>query len=343
VIASVPSFSGKARPRSPLRLLENPLGILLLLCLAAFPRASNGGPLVPGTLEHGGRTRKYYVLAPSAAPGNRRLPLVIAFHGGKGKAHRFPAFTGLDRIAPARNLLAVFPQGIDGFWYDEAYADAFPDRSGIDDAGFVVRLLERIMDRHPVDPGRVYAVGMSNGGVFCLELARKASEHFAAVAALVAQVPRRAAPAPPPPRPVSVLFLNGTDDPFVPFEGGDIRVKLYPWPGKGAKRGSVLSVEQSVGLWLDYNGISGEPNVRRLPDRDPEDGARAKRFAWKAPSRDVSVVLYKIIGGGHTLPGKEQYLPRRVIGNTCRDFDAFEAVCDFFLRHEKAETPSARE
>jgi polyhydroxybutyrate depolymerase len=47
------------------------------------------------------------------------------------------------------------------------------------------------------------------------------------------------------------------------------------------------------------------------------------------------VILIRLEGGGHTWPGGLQYLPERLIGGVCRDFDATELIWTFFRRHSK--------
>ena len=50
---------------------------------------------------------------------------------------------------------------------------------------------------------------------------------------------------------------------------------------------------------------------------------------WSSDDSPYEVVLYEVRGGGHTLPGGEQYLPERIVGRTCGDFEAAPAVWRF--------------
>ena len=47
------------------------------------------------------------------------------------------------------------------------------------------------------------------------------------------------------------------------------------------------------------------------------------------------MLLYVEAGAGHTWPGGSQYLPKGVIGGVCRDFDATQAIWDFFKTHPR--------
>jgi len=70
-------------------------------------------------------------------------------------------------------------------------------------------------------------------------------------------------------------------------------------------------------------------------DIEKNDGSTVERTEWINKDTGLAVVLYKVIGGGHTWPGAKQYLPVRTIGNTCRDFNASEVIYLFFSKHAK--------
>jgi polyhydroxybutyrate depolymerase len=53
------------------------------------------------------------------------------------------------------------------------------------------------------------------------------------------------------------------------------------------------------------------------------------------------VLYYKIEGGGHTWPDGPQFLPKFIIGPTCRQFDATQTIWEFLKAHPKnSESPS---
>ncbi len=85
----------------------------------------------------------------------------------------------------------------------------------VDDLGFISALLDTLMADYPVDPRRIYATGMSNGGKMTHRLGIERASRFAAVAPVVVTllgVEQRSA------HPVSALLLNGMRDTF-PHEG----------------------------------------------------------------------------------------------------------------------------
>jgi polyhydroxybutyrate depolymerase len=248
------------------------------------------------------------------------MPLVVALHGGGGSASGFARYTGLQDLADEMGFIVVFPQGLNNRWYDSIHLSREPEMEWVDDTGFIAALVESVGRAHSTGP--VFVMGLSNGGMFVQELLVTRGDLFSGGASVVSQMP--AGFAGHTSNPVPVLFMNGTLDPLVPYGGGTVTL---PW---GETRGEVLSTNESVALWLGWNGIGCEPELTFLPDTDPEDGATAVLSEWSKDGR-VVVALCTIEGGGHTLPGGRQYLPPRIVGNTCRDLDGSRAILEFFL------------
>ncbi len=104
----------------------------------------------------------------------------------------------------------------------------------------------------------------------------------------------------------------------------------------GGRLGSELGAKATALRWEDADGIRAEAAAGELPDTDPTDGCRARWQRWSGGRKRTEVWLYTLVGGGHTWPGGPQYLPQRLVGRVCRDFDATFAIWDFFSRHGKA-------
>jgi polyhydroxybutyrate depolymerase len=126
------------------------------------------------------------------------------------------------------------------------------------------------------------------------------------------------------------LAINNTDDPLVPFKGGDIYGRI-----RKINLGKVLSVDESIRFWVSRNMCSVAPVVTVEPDSDPEDGTRVTRTQYINELDGTEVILYAVKGGGHTWPSGMQYLPAWIIGKTCRDIDANEVIWSFFKEHSR--------
>lgn len=289
---------------------------------------------VERTFPDRGLERSYLLHVPPSYRADQAVPLVFVFHGGMGTSRKIAKFTGFDAVSRDRGFIVVYPQGVKGHWNDGRRDEVFREQNEtIDDVAFIVALLESLKAEFAIDPYAIFATGPSNGGMLSHRLAIEHPQRFAAIASVISSIPEPLADRRPE-RPVSVLMINGTHDPWLPYDGGPLTIRLSPM-FQLRDRGRVISTDATVRFWLTHNGITAESRTTELPDADPDDGCRTERTEWTDIERDLSVVLYKVIGGGHTYPGGLQYMPVSVIGRTSRDFHATEVIWDFFDTHRR--------
>ncbi|MGE0492331.1 MAG: PHB depolymerase family esterase [Vulcanimicrobiota bacterium] len=282
------------------------------------------GPPCLVYLNVDGERRRYFVVEPSSRESDRRLPVIIVFHGGGGSA-RGTALQGFSRLAD-RGYLVVFPDGFEHHWSDgRSRPQDLGMSRAVDDLAFVRALLDRVAKDYPIHPNRVYATGPSNGGIMSHRVGMEMSDRFAAIAPIIGGLTEPMARDFAPTRPVSVLIFQSTTDPWVPYAGGAISV------GK-VKAVPIVSTARALELWCGRNGCSGEPVVEKLPDLT-NDGCSVEKSVYAGGAAEV--VFYRVIGGGHTVPGGHQYLPEKMIGRVCRDIDAVEIIGDFFDAHRR--------
>ncbi|MDQ7012183.1 MAG: PHB depolymerase family esterase [Mariprofundaceae bacterium] len=285
-----------------------------------------------------GAEREYYVHLPPGYDGRHTVPVVLVFHGGGGNARQIARHSDFTRLADQYGFIVVYPQAVDKHWNDGRNSEKFQKHDvHINDVAWIEALIGRIGEKYAVDGKRMYAVGISNGGMFCQRLAIEAGRYFAANASIAAQIPEPRAGSGPA-SPVSVLMINGTKDPIIPYQGGEIVLRLFPRlkkSGAHAGRGRVISTDDTVRFWLGHHGIDTGAESVMLADRDQSDGSTVERSEWINAETGVSVVLYRVIGGGHTWPGSRQFLPVSIAGHTNRDMDASEEIWRFFAVHVK--------
>src|SRR5207248_243685 len=137
------------------------------------------------------------------------LPLVLALHGAGGNGRGMEQYTGLSAFADRYGFVAVYPSSVPKFWN----ITASPNKP--DDVAFINQLLDVVESQVCIDPERVYATGVSNGGGMVALLACAMSDRLAAVAPVAGNY----LPLPPchPDRPVSVLEIHGTAVKSVPY------------------------------------------------------------------------------------------------------------------------------
>jgi polyhydroxybutyrate depolymerase len=267
-------------------------------------------------LEHDGVTRTFLVHVPPSYDPQTPVPVVLAFHGGIGSGERLERSTGYSELSDQEGFLVVYPDGIDNRWNDgRTSGEATPD-----DVGFVEALITHLDETYAVDTDRVYAVGNSNGGIFTQRLACEIPDRFAAVTSVAGSLADGLDETCRPAGPPSVLMINGTDDPRVPFGGG---------PVGGRQEGDVLPVPDTIARWAELNGCRTAPRTTRLPDRDESDGTSVELVSFVGCDPGRSVAAYVIRGGGHGWPGSEGPSGPG-IGTQTNELDATLASWEFF-------------
>lgn len=290
------------------------------------PTPSLQGHFVSGSLESGGRERSWKAYIPNRLAA--RPALIVVLHGSMGspRTARVEDFGyDFDRIADREGAIVAYPQGVGGNWNNAARIGPYSAKQQqIDDVAFLHALVEKLVATHGVTRDAVLVTGVSNGGAMVTRLALQTPGFARAYAVVSENIPTpdnlamsvRG-------EPVSILFLNGTEDPIVPWQGGEVVL----WPVL-ASRGEVRSVEQSLAYFRDLAGIQSAPITEALPDLDRNDESHATRSAWVSPNgqRVVQITLH---GGGHGAP-HPQKRSMRLLGHGNRDFHAADEIWDFF-------------
>lgn len=299
------------------------LALMLSACGGAHARclAADAPCTGSGKLEHGGLTRTFrYHLPPKVTP---EAPLVLSLHGRMGQGKNQAKLSGFDAVADEEGFIVVYPDGVDRSWADGRGMTP-ADQQGVDDVGFLTALVDHFIKEFSADRRRVYAAGMSNGAMMSYRLACERADRFAAIGPVAALMGEKLAQTCAPSRPVSVISFVGTEDPLVPFEGGQV----------SGDRGPVLSGTETREKWAALNACEGGPAISQEPDRDPEDGTRIRREA-QGPCREGTEVVFNVVeGGGHVWPGGAQYLPKAIIGRGSQEADASRELWKFFQRFQ---------
>jgi polyhydroxybutyrate depolymerase len=194
----------------------------------------------------------------------------------------------------------------------------------VDDVGFTRELLDDLAKVANIDADRVFATGLSNGGIMAHYLASELSDRIAAIAPVGGPLMLEA---PHNKRPVPVMHFHGTADAFAPFQGGF---------GKGflGRNGitKFRSVDHTIQNWVKANGCNTEPEIMPLPD-NAADGINVTRKTWGGGKADSEVVLIEIEGGGHTWPGQKPIVS--LLGESTMDISANDLMWEFFQKHPR--------
>jgi polyhydroxybutyrate depolymerase len=268
------------------------------------------------TLRVNGVGRSYFVFVPSRYRAGTPVPLVLVFHGAGGRGRRMAAHTGFSRLAEREGFVAVYPDGLGRRWNDGRGV-----AEGHDDVWFVRALLDTLGGELSLDSARVYATGISNGAMFSYRLACDLPGVLAAIAPVAGAMPSAITEGCSNVKPVSVLAIQGTADPLLPYQGGT-----------AGSRGSVLSAGESIAFWARADGCGATPATAPGSDR-VRDGTRVELTSYAGCRDGRSVALYTINGGGHTWPGGPAVGPS--VGRVSRELDATAVIWEFFARHPR--------
>jgi len=279
-------------------------------------------------LSFEGRTRSYLIHLPPAYQSGVSLPLVIALHGGGGTAAGMEKLTGLSTVSDREGFILCYPQGVGKNWNDgRDVRDSKAARENINDVGFLLALIDQLIADYGADPHRIFMTGISNGGFMSYRMALEAADRLAAIAPVAANLAVDM-PGKKPSQPISVLIINGDEDPLVPWQGG--------WIGFGKKRGRCISALETLHYWQTNNGITpGTESAINLPEQNLKDGTKIQVLSSRNDKTDTEVNLYDMQGGGHTWPGGWQYLGVWLVGRTSHELNASQVIWEFFKRHPK--------
>lgn len=265
-----------------------------------------------GTLVSSGAAREYVLYVPSSYDGAKPAPLVISLHGASlwGAAQR--DISQWDEVADREGLIVVYPSGRGGsgprVW--RAGNDAGVSRDVI----FISDLIDKLKGTYNIDPARIYANGLSNGGGMSFVLSCTLSDRIAAVG-MVGAAYLRPFSSCADMRPVPSIAFHGTADRFTSYEGGKSWVAPRPFP----------NIRTWTANWAQRNQCGPEPVESTV-------AADVTRLEYTDCAPGADVVLYTIRGGGHTWPGGGP-APEWFLGPTSTGIDATGLMWEFFKEH----------
>ncbi|MCU0521014.1 MAG: alpha/beta hydrolase-fold protein [Anaerolineae bacterium] len=258
-----------------------------------------------GTLISSGERRRYLLYVPQRYDPSVPTPLVISLHGfAEWPAHQRDISAWND-LADEHGFIVVYPMGT-----------RFPLRWQVGgdpgrDVMFISDLIDALAAQYSIDPDRVYANGLSNGGGMSFALACHLSDRIAAFGSVSGAyvLPWAACRAY---RQVPAIIFHGTADPIVPYLGGQ----------SGPSHAALPDIAGWVEELARRNGCTD------AVDLAPSGEVRGVRYT----GCDADVTFYTVEGGGHAWPGGG-WMPKSIVGNITQDIDATRVMWEFFEQH----------
>jgi len=254
-----------------------------------------------GSYKAGGAS--YLLSVPAVAAGaGKRVPLVLSYHGYQQSAAAQEAYTGLGAYGAAHGVAVASIDGAGGAWN-------FPRSPALrDDLAVSRAVVADVRARLCGQAGGVAAAGWSDGAdmaalVACTGIAR-------AVVSVAPSIPPRGCTSWPP-----MTEVHGTADPLVPYAGGG-----------GSRGGPFASTQPEPALgrvtaWARSAGCAVSRSYRL--------GSDVAALRWDG----CDVLLYTVLGGGHTWPSRPGADPVPGLGTTTTTLSADALVVDCVTRY----------
>ena len=278
-----------------------------------------------------------------------QIPLLILLHFGRGNMRSSSIFGRIIekdpwlRLAEQNGYLLLSPNAVvprkigkgyithSIFFRDTNWNDLMGGRYNatvnVDDAGFLLKIVDWAIANRNVDPNRIYIAGHSSGGNMAQRMIIEYPNTFAAAASFVSTLPNRDIPFPSRGTPIAIFC--GTNDNRVPYEGG-----------YRDGRGSLMSAEDTRDYFVQMNH-AGPMIEMTLPDIDPNDNCTITSQYF--PHNITPVQYYKLNGGGHNFIGETTFAGFRIpsfatqllentLGTICNDADGATLAWKFMTQ-----------
>ena len=261
---------------------------------------------------HGVR-RTFHLYRPPGLTGP--APLVVMLHGGFGSGTQAEQDYGWDTQARAAHFVVAYPDGLDRAWNVGGGCCGIPGRTGVDDVGFITQMVASISREVRIDPDRIYATGISNGGMLAYRLACDTTIFAAIGPDSATELGACRSPAP-----ISVIHIHGTADRNIPYHGGTGQGLAHiDGPGIPLLNATWRSIDHCAAPSVRVAGVV-TTSVARCP------GGRA-------------VELITIKGAGHQWPGSVPPKPLAArllhLDQPSTALDATKVIWRFFAAHPR--------
>lgn len=311
-------------------------------------------PGVPGEYActvQGFRDRDFLLRLPPSYDGVRRLPVIVAMHGAAGSKEGMNSLTCpggdsshqscLSQVSDQAGFIVVYPDGTrinnltaasrtwnSGGGGPRELRCEHACKDGIDDVGYFGALLSELSAIVPYDEKRLYLTGFSNGAAMSHRLACEVAERITAIAPVGGANLFASASACNPLRATPILHIHGDADPCWPYFGG-----LGQCAADQMNSGAYVSVDETIVGATLQGGTVQVGWVSRLgcnPAGATTLLSSHSRDTYTACRDGATVSRVRVLGGGHTWPGGNQYLASDRIGVVANEFSASQLIVDFF-------------
>lgn len=270
------------------------------------------------SLKVGSLTRKYILHVPESYNKNKETPLVLAFHGGMGTAKIMAENYDWIPKSDKEGFIVAFPNGVSKLpsgkfaTWNAGNCCGYAVESNSDDVAFVKAIIEDIKKK--VNVGKIFATGMSNGGMISYKLACEMSDTFTAIAGVSGTDNYNGCV---PKKPISIMHIHGLKDDHVLFNGG-----CGPKCIAGSEA-NFVSVPNTISKWVDRNNCDKNPQTVPLNENAYYD-------LYANCNDGVKVKLIVVKDGGHSWPSTKKAPNPLEKSTSSQAISATDEIWDFF-------------
>ncbi len=273
------------------------------------------------SLTFKGLIRTYLIHVPPGYINTTPTSLIIALHGGFGSALNIEDQSKLSLKSDRANFIVVYPEGIKVLGvrtWNAGGCCGTAESFNIDDVGFIDALIKKLSTEYNIDQKKIFATGISNGGMMSYRLANDLANKIAAIAPVAATMVIKTVTSPS--RPVPIIHFHSFNDKNVPYLGG---------VGSGVSGHYNPPLDSVFNVWMNVNSC-----VKRDTIKNNQDYLFVK---WSSCNKNSEIHFYMTHDGGHSWPGGGKYLPG---DEPSRVINADDLMWDFFQAHPMQDGPT---
>jgi polyhydroxybutyrate depolymerase len=266
----------------------------------------------------GGKFRTFILNLPSKYYETPNVPLVLAMHGVAGSAPTTEQYFLINEKADEQNYAIIYPEGVvstainKNRTWNAGTCCEFAAKNDINDVGFISALIDSMPKAFKINKKKIYATGMSNGGMLSYRLACELSNKIAAIAAVSGPmvVKQTCNPA----RAMPILHIHSVKDKIIPYLGGQVDLGLIP------------SVSTTLTAWSKINDCKEIAKVTQETDI-------LKVTQWTNCNQNTEIIFYLTKDGGHIWPGSN--VPPGLLSDVpSRAINANQLIFEFFNKFQ---------
>lgn len=277
-------------------------------------------------MEHDGMQRCWWLPHVPGLNSTTKVPLVVEMHGYSGCAE-YNSYTRFVDVAAENDFILVWPQGtydLPGTLDNTSswnVSDKGPglrcfggaSEAGIDDVGFITKLIEKLSNEYPIDTSRVYMAGHSNGCAMAQMMAAKKSSIVAAVACHAMYL--LASPSSDY-QPTSIMEIHGEADLVVSYDN-------WNWCMN-------TSAQSNIEKWKTLNNCKNKAT---------ESFGKYHTTTYTQCDDDTEVVLVSLPNVGHTPYNVDKDLAELYNMTNLSPINTASIAWDFLKRFKKDSQP----